>query len=126
MPAARDPEEMWATLGDDAPAIKIKCQSSFQARIRSSEHWTWTTMLIRREVYGMKELDEESGTFIPYKVPHTWFTPLTVKEETTKVNCARCGKKIQYWMGHPSTRIVSYDGRPYTVCSACYGKESTK
>lgn len=122
----RDPEECWATLGDDAPEIKVKCQSSFQAWIRFMEHWNWTTMQIREEVYGMLRWNKDTGRFERYTVPHMWFTPLQVKDQDTRINCAACGKKIYARDGYHSALIVSRDGRPYTVCSTCYEKESMK
>lgn len=58
-----------------------------------------------------------------HKVPEEWNTPLYTDNMCEYINCAECGKIIQFGESYTSRKIHSRFGFGYPVCTECYQKE---
>lgn len=75
----------------------------------------------------MQKWNLKEQKYYPYTPPVPLGNyPLVCFDMTTIVNCAECGKKIQYGKGYTSRFIHTSGGMGYCVCESCYRKELQK
>lgn len=59
----------------------------------------------------------------PYEIPEDWYTPLVMFDMKRQVNCASCGKLIEFGDCYTSRQIHSDWGMGYHVCPECHERE---
>lgn len=67
--------------------------------------------------------DSEKKEYEKYDIPKDWYTPLVVYCMETTINCASCGKELNYGDSYTSRIIHTPAGFGYNVCESCYNKE---
>lgn len=67
----------------------------------------------------MNKWNVRTNVYETYKIPDNWYCPLYCNDLTTTINCASCGKQMEYGAGYTSALIHNKYGIGYTVCEAC-------
>ena len=68
----------------------------------------------------------EKKKYETYKIPDGWKVSMIETDDSTVVNCASCGNKIEYGDSYTSMMIHNRFGMSYVVCRECYLKECYK
>lgn len=58
-----------------------------------------------------------------YKVPNNWNVKTYSSNMKEKINCAQCGKKVEFGNCYTSLEVHTNIGFGYGVCRRCYEKE---
>lgn len=58
-----------------------------------------------------------------YKVPDEWNVKTYSNNMKEKINCAQCGKKIEFGNCYISLEVHTNIGIGYGVCEKCYERE---
>lgn len=71
----------------------------------------------------MKKWNFKTLEYEEYTVPDDWKVKTFSTDMEEKVNCAACGKLMEYGDGYTSRTIHTKNGFGYVVCEDCYKKE---
>ena len=71
----------------------------------------------------MKKWNFKTLEYEEYTVPDDWKVKTFSTDMEEKVNCAVCGKLMEYGDGYTSRTIHTKNGFDYVVCEECYDKE---
>lgn len=71
----------------------------------------------------MKKWNYKTLEYEEYTVPKSWKVKTFSTDMEEKVNCASCGKLMEYGDGYTSRIIHTKNGFGYVVCEDCYKKE---
>lgn len=71
----------------------------------------------------MKKWNFKTLEYEEYTVPANWKVKTFSTDMEEKVNCAACGKLMEYDDGYTSRTIHTINGFGYAVCEDCYDKE---
>ena len=74
----------------------------------------------------LKRLDYNHHEYIEIKVPSDWNVRGYCDDLTEIINCACCGKEIQFGNSYTSQEIHNYAGIGYCVCSNCHKVEMNR
>lgn len=71
----------------------------------------------------MKKWNFKTLEYEEYTVPANWKAKTFSTDMEEKVNCAACGKLMEYGDSYISRTIHTTNGLGYVVCQECYDKE---
>ena len=71
----------------------------------------------------VEKWNHKSKEYEPYTLNDEWYTPLYCEDMEIIVNCAHCGKEIEFGKCFTSREIHNAFGLGYPVCSDCYEEE---
>lgn len=71
----------------------------------------------------VKKWNYEAENYEPYEIPEKWFCPILLYNMKNIVNCASCGKKIEFGDTYTSRIIHNDYGMGYNVCPKCHEEE---
>lgn len=61
--------------------------------------------------------------YFPHEIPDNWHVTIYTKNMSEIVNCANCGKEVEFGSCFPSRFIHNKIGLGYPVCSVCFSEE---
>lgn len=88
-----------------------------------------TRKLNRVEPIKVREIQKwnyKKHEYEKYNIPTNWNVKTYSKDFNEKINCASCGRKIEYGDSLTSLEIHTNIGFGYCVCEKCYEKEWTR
>lgn len=65
----------------------------------------------------------EKQDYEPYVLPEEWRTPLYCEDMGALIDCAQCGREIEFGDAYTSLEIHNGLGFGYPVCEDCYREE---
>lgn len=78
------------------------------------------------KVRELQKWNYKKHEYEKYIVPLLWNVKTYSKDFNEKINCASCGRKIEYGDSLTSLEIHTNIGFGYCVCEKCYEKEWTR
>lgn len=71
----------------------------------------------------MLKWNYKTHSYEPCYIPSHWKVRTYCDDMTEVVNCASCGKEVEFGMTYCSRRIHTVMGFGYAVCAECYEAE---
>jgi hypothetical protein len=71
----------------------------------------------------LRKWNEEKGEYEPYDVPSWWRVSRHETDMDTAINCAQCGRMVDYGKSYTSLQVHDEAGFGYMVCGRCHDRE---
>lgn len=75
------------------------------------------------EMKTLQKWNYENRKYEDHKVPKEWDVSLYEKDLSNIINCAECGKSIEFGDAYTSTKIHNDYGLGFAVCFGCHEEE---
>lgn len=85
-----------------------------------------TRELLGADKRQLRKWNYKKHKYERYDIPFWWKVTTYEKDFNEKINCASCGRKIEYGDSLTSLEIHTNIGFGYCVCEKCYEKEWTR
>ena len=71
----------------------------------------------------LRRWNEETREYEPYEVPSWWHVSKFETDMEAPINCAQCGRMLNYGESYTSQQVHDEAGFGYAVCGRCHDRE---